>query len=318
MAAAPNTRYAEDLYRDFAAKNRGIVAFEVSTVSSGKVDSLGPVAMVDLTGAPSYTLFVDDTDLLQPKASIAEPNLEDIYLDDLAFTVDGFAKVGYPLEQGDYRLLQVVATVGKQTHIHTAVEFCWPAQEHCVVFDPNIDFLDSEVRSWRDASAQGKTLEIFEEDAFDVGFDPIGGFAAGRCGLASDPRRSARWYQRAARTVHYRSLAGIVVVRKAIGATQAGFRCSRQCRPSPFGYAHVSEASAVFPNSVACDSQANRGIRGFSGKFVARSGCSHRFVLGAKYNLEAKGVGIGVDVTLSATGSIDQNGVEYVDTCARF
>lgn len=314
---AQNSTYAEGIYRDFAELHQGVVGFELSTVSKGSADSLGSRTMSTLTGEPAYTLFVDeDSDFRLPKAAFADSNRADLYLQDLEFTVDGFAKAGYPLELGDYRLLQVAVTVGKEARTHTAVEFCWQAQGYCVVFDPNIDFLDSVVNSYRSARAEGWGLQIHEE--VDSIVDDSGPYAKARCGLASNPSAIARSYSRGGRTVTYKNLFGITMVQKSVGAVQAGLRCNSSCRPSPFGYANTSSAWANIPFSVACGNRANSGTSGGRGKFVAKSGCAHRTVLGAKFSATAKGVGLSADVQIDATGSVDSNGTEYIDTCGMY
>jgi hypothetical protein len=314
---AQNSSYAEGIYRDFAELHQGAVGFELTVLAKGSVDSLGSRPMSDLTGAPTYTVFVDaDSDFRLPKATFADSNLADIYLQDLDFAVDGFAKVGYPLELGDYRLLQVQVNVGKETRTHTAAEFCWQAQGYCVVFDPNIDFLDSEVNSYRTAKADGWGLQIHEETQSIV--DGDGSQAKARCGLNSNPANIARWFTRAARTVTYKNLLQIVMVRKDIGAVEAGLRCSSTCRPSPFGYANTSSGFANIPFSLACGNKTNSGILGNQGKFVSKSGCSHRTVLGAKFTATAKGVNLGVDVQIDAVGSVDSSGTDYTDGCGLF
>jgi len=315
--SAQNDSYAEDIYRDFAELHQGVVDLEVSVLSKGSADSVGSRTMSALTGEPAYTLFVDeDSDFRLPKAAFADSNRADLYLQDLDFAVDGFAKAGYPLELGDYRLLQVAVTLGKEARTHTAVEFCWQAQGYCVVFDPNIDFLDSVVNSYRTARADGWGLQIHEEVGSIV--DESGSQAKAHCGLASNPNVTARHFSRASRVVTYKNLFGITMVQKTVGAVQAGLRCNTSCLPSPYGFANASSAWSNIPFSVACGNRANSGTSGGRGKFVAKSGCAHRTVLGAKFSATAKGVGLSVDVQIDATGSVDQNGTEYIDTCGRY
>lgn len=309
--------YAEALYGDFVAMSERTLAIEVKARASGPLDTLAGRDMASLTGLPKHTVVVDDeSDFTVPKAAFHEANLEDIYLLDLQGSVDGFAKVGYPLELGDYRLLDVTIQIQGETLTHAAVEFCWDSLGHCVVFDPTIDFLDSSVNSWRAAKAQGWGLQIHEEPAIDLG-DGLTQ-AKAKCGLASNPNVTSRSYSRSSRTVTYKNLYGITMVQKTVGYVQAGLRCSSTCSPSPFGEARASSAWANIPFSVACGNRANSGTSGGRGKFVAKSGCAHRTVLGAKFSATAKGVGLSADVQIDATGSIDMNGTEYIDTCGRY
>jgi hypothetical protein len=309
--------YAEALYRDYGSLSQGAVSFELEVLEQGPLEKLSGQPLVNFTGLPEYTIVVDaDSDIRRPQAAFARADLTEIYLQDLEFSVEGFAEVGFPLELGDYRLLAVNTGIGKQRQSHIALEFCWAAQGHCVVFDPNIDFIDSEVNSWRSAVASGWGLQIHEESAaIDTG---KGISVQAACGLASNPSVTSRSYSRGSRTVTYKNLYGITMVQKSIGAVQAGLRCSTSCSPSPFGYANASSAWANIPFSVACGNKVASGTSGGRGKFVAKSGCSHRTVLGASFSATAKGVGLSVDVQIDATGSVDLNGTEYIDTCGYY
>lgn len=317
LPAAAKDGYAEGVYRDFVAMHQGSLRIEIKAAESAPLDRLAGRDMQSLTGFPQFSLLVDDeSDFRLPTARYVETNRDDLYLQDLAASVDGFAKVGYPLELGDYRLLTVSTEVDGLRQQHVAVEFCWNSLGHCVVFDPSIDFLDSTVNSYRAARAEGWALQIHEDSEVDL----IGGDtrAKARCGLASNPSVTARSYSRGARTVTYKNLYGITMVQKTVGAVQAGLRCSSTCAPSPFGYANASSAWSNIPFSVQCGNRANSGTSGGRGKFVAKSGCAHRTVLGAKFSATAKGVGLSADVQIDATGSIDMNGTEYIDTCGRY
>ncbi len=315
LPATAKDGYAEGLYRDYVAMSQGTVQVELSARAAGPLDTLAGKDMLSLTGAPQHSLLFDDeTDFRVPRAAYVEINREDLYLQDLAATVDGFAKVGYPLELGDYRLLEVSTRIDGERLQHTAVEFCWNSLGHCVVFDPSIDFLDSTVNSYRAARAEGWALQIHEETDLELGETR----SKARCGLASNPNTTSRSFSRGSRTVTYKNLYGMTMVQKSVGAVQAGLRCSSTCAPSPFGYANASSAWSNIPFSVQCGNRVNSGTSGGRGKFVSKSGCAHRTVLGAKFSATAKGVGLSADVSIDATGSIDMNGTEYIDTCGRF
>lgn len=317
LPAAAADGYAEGLYRDYVAMHQGVVQVEIKAGEAGPLDQLSGRDMLSLVGLPDHTVVVDDeSDIRAPKAGFFEANRDDLYLEDLTAYVDGFAKVGYPLELGDYRLLDVNVQIKGEALRHVAVEFCWNSLGHCVVFDPSIDFLDSAVNSYRAAKATGWDLQIHEGDSSDL----VGGEAASkaRCGLASNPSVTSRSYSRGGRTVTYKNLYGITMVQKSVGAVQAGLRCNTSCAPSPFGYANASSAWSNIPFSVQCGNRANSGTSGGRGKFVAKSGCAHRTVLGAKFSATAKGVGLSADVQIDSTGSIDMSGTEYIDTCGRY
>jgi len=309
--------YAEALYSDYASLSEGAVGFQLQVLEQGPLSRLSKTPLAEFTGVPEYSVALDeDSDFRRPQAAFSRADLAELYLDDLDFQVDRFAETGFPVELGDFRLLEVTVEVGGEQRSHRALEFCWALQGHCVVFDPNVDFIDSVVNSWRSAKSEGWGLQIHESaDLIDTG---DGAAVRARCGLASNPAATSRSYSRGSRTVTYKNLLGITMVQKTIGAVQAGLRCSTSCKPSPFGYANASSAWSNIPFSVACGNRVNSGTSGGRGKFVAKSGCSHRTVLGASFSATAKGVGLSADVQIDATGSVDLNGTEYIDTCGYY
>ena len=316
-AQAKNSDYAERLYQDYAAATGSKVSFALTTLRAGSLKDLEDGPMRAFTGIPSYSILVSEEALKLEGAQFVTADLNEIYLEDLDFRVESFEKSGFPLESGAFRQLSVAVTVDEETRTHRAMEFCWSAQGHCVVYDPSVDFIDSVVNSMRATKASGWAPTIIGEPSIQP-FKSGNGVMAGRCGLASHPTWTAAAITWPARTVKYKSLVGLVVVTKNIGSAKAGLRCTTSCNPAPYGWSNASNASAVYPNSVACDFAHVQGLSGKSGKYVGKSGCSHRFVLGAKFNATAKGVGLGVDVQIDWTGGVDQNGGAYTDTCGLF
>ncbi len=311
--------YAEGIYRDYSAATDNRITFKVETFDSGKLSDLVGLPMSTFTGVPAYSIYVQEQALALREAQFVSSNLDEMYLDDLDFRVEAFEKAGFPIDQGRYRQLQISVGIGEEMRSHRAIEFCWSAQGHCVMFDPSIDFIDSVVNNMRAAKASGWAPIIQGEPAsWTFGSDRSDQSVKARCGLASHPTWTAAQITWPSRRVTYKSLVGLTVVTKNIGTIQAGLRCNSSCNPAPYGYSNASSASAIYPNSVQCDHAAAHGTSGKSGKFVGKGGCSHRFVLGAKFNATAKGVGVGVDVQLDWTGGIDTNGGHYYDTCGMF
>lgn len=314
---AGNEGYAETVYRDFTELHQGAVAFELRTLASGPLNELRGAALADITGMPTYTVTIDESDFMWPTAGFARFDRSALLVDDLDFQIDGFAQVGNPLELGAYRLLQVTVNAGKASQQHQAVEFCWAVQNHCVVFDPSVNYLDSEVNSYRAARAAGWRLEIHEEPADGLvnGARP----KSGTCGLASNPDIKSRRYYRAARTVEIKNTAGAwVVVRKHIGAAEAGIRCNSSCYPDLFGYANTSSASATLPRSVDCDNETNAGRTGRRGKMIVKTGCADRLVAGANLSITRAGTGVNVTLNVDSTGGVHSNGTSIIDTCGYY
>ncbi len=309
--------YAEAIYSDYAAATGNAVQFELTTTQSGALKELSGRPLSDFLGLPDYVLQADNAGLELKGLSLAPVDLKSIHLTDLAATVDGFSQAGFPVENGVYRLLAVRFDANKAQHAHTALEVCFTAQSHCVVYDPSIEFIDSEVNSMRGLRASGWAIS---EHSGTEAKSIIPGDEAlkARCGLASNPATTGRWWTQAGHTYTWKNLFGITMVSKTIGGSQWGMRCDASCRPQPFGYAHASSAWANIPFSVQCDNDSIGGTSGGSGKFVAKTGCAHRTVLGAKFSASKSGVGLSVDININSTGSVTQHGGSFQDRCAFF
>lgn len=315
-AAAPG--YAEGIYQDYAAASSERVTFRLRTIEQGPLTELAGQPLSVFLGRPNHALTASNAGLQLEAVAISAAKADSGYLYDLDNSVDGFAEAGFPLEAGEYRLLAVKTKLGAETYRHVALEACWSAQSHCVVYDPAVEFLDSEVQNLRLAKAEGWTERVHAEPV-DITTGAEGATAkAGRCGLASNPAYKSLARTWGSRTVTYKNLYGMTMVQKSIGGVQTGVRCDIYCRPQPFGYSNASSAWANIPFSVACDFASRGGTSGSSAKYVGKSGCSHRTLLGAKFDATAQGYGLSVDVTIDATGSIDMNGGAFQDRCAFF
>ena len=320
MALAGSEGYAETIYRDFAVASGGAVSFDVQTIETGKLGALSGLRFSDLTGAPDYVLIADMAGTyLENVQLIPTAQIKTLHLEDLDESLDGFQKSGLPLEQGSFRLLQVQLQAGEEKRQHVAVEACWKGSGHCVVYDPSVEFIDSLVHNIRRLEAEGWRVEFSEEPAawtlLPEGSEQM---KTGRCGLASQPWTTARSAFFPAYIFRIRNAFNNVVLEKTIGRAESGVRCDVNCNPQPFGYANASSAWAKGLRSVACDNAAIGGVEGSIGRFVGRTGCSHRTVFGAKFKAEAKGVGLQVDVSIDVTGSSHTNGQAFQDACARF
>lgn len=309
--------YAEDLYREYAAATGEALSFSLDTIESGPLAELSGQPVSHFTGTPDYIVVAENTGLSLSEVQLfPAEQVKTAYLDDLSATVDGFGEAGFPVSMGQYRLLAVTLKSGGISREHVALEACWHEQGHCVVYDPAIEFIDSEVNNLRALRAEGWAPQAHEEVASII---PDGeALKAGRCGLASRPSAIGFSWTWGRRTVTYKNLYGITMVQKTIGEVRTGVRCDASCRPAPFGHSHNSSAWANIPFSVQCDAASRGGTSGTTGRYVGKSGCAHRTILGAKFNATAKGVGLGVDVQINSTGSVDQNGGSFQDSCRFF
>ncbi|TDR44155.1 hypothetical protein DFR29_106303 [Tahibacter aquaticus] len=305
--------YAEALYADYARDADSRIAFGVETLQAGALTDIAGRSLESLVGSSSYLIEANDGPIGLSELRIGPVDQAKVNNEAFAATVDGFAAAGLPLDQGSYRLLDIAVAMDKQVQQHRAVEFCWSARAHCVVFDPNIEFLDSIVNGHRELRAQGYAPR--EERIAAPATEAV----TARCGLASDPRyimKSLTWgaYKRT-----YKNVYGITMVTKNLGGQQSGIRCTSSCAVAPFGYSNSSSAFANIPFSVDCGNAFGSGTTGRTGKFDAETKCSHRLTFSAKADASVANRGsASVDIKWDTTGSIDSNGGHMIDTCGMF
>lgn len=309
--------YAASIYNEYASASGDALKFDLKVMQTGALSELAGRPLSDFVGTPSYSLQAENAGLSLKSLSLAPVDLKSAYLADLNLDVAKFSDAGYPVETGTYRLLRVSFSDGKQKRSHTAVETCF-SSGMCAVFDPSVEFIDSEVKNLRSLQASGWAVQEHSEPANPFHSSGDSHTKAVHCGLASNPKNISRYWTAGSRTVTYKNLLQITMVGKNIGGAQWGMRCDASCNPAPFGYANSSSGWSNIPFSVACDNETNSGKSGKSAKFIAKTGCSHRTVLGASFNLSKGGAALGVTININSQGSVDSNGGSTTDTCGMF
>ncbi len=232
---------------------------------------------------------------------------------DLDAGVEGFDVVGLPIGRGQYRNLAIRTTTNGLTRMHQAIEFCWTALDHCVVYDPQIEFLDSVVNNYRIAKAEGYGPRIQEQHRPITARGEVSIQAV--CALASNIGligRSSTW---AARTEKYKNVFGVTLVTKDLGGQQVGIRCSSTCKPGMYGYSNQSSAYGSLGYSTDCGNKDTTGVTGGKGTAVSETKCSHKFAGGAKADVTVQGVGSGIDLAWDTNGGLDSAGGALTDTC---
>lgn len=162
MVAAPlakRAEYAGEIYNGYAASAADEASFHLTVASQGMLTDL-----LDMPFAAS-----DDGFVTTPHAFENVPNN----------SVADFEAIGSPLAEGNYRILDVTSTVGRDVSSHKAVEFCWESQFHCVLLAPDIALhLPIPLRQMNDAALQsrdhgfGTVLRIeLVHDRIDMAFD---------------------------------------------------------------------------------------------------------------------------------------------------
>lgn len=318
-SAQDESTYAEAIYADYATASappggQPAVQLDVRTASAGALHELAGRSIESIVGLPEYRIAASDSALHISDVRFVALDMARVNAHELAMTVDGFDDAGLPVGEGRYRALDVAVSIGGDTRTHQAVEFCWSSLDHCVVFDPAIEFLDSIVNGQRQRKAEGYG-PIVKEERLPIHTGP----SLATCGMASNPsttNRSSTW---GAYTVTYKNLYGIVMVYKSIGGQQSGLRCDSNCIPQPYGYSNVSSGYANFPYNFDCGNKAASGITGGTGKWEAETKCTHGLQFDVKADFTVSNLGsASVSINWDTVGSVDGNGGSLTDTCAWF
>lgn len=309
------SKYAESLYADFSLASANRVSFDVKTISSGPLKQLEGRSFAQVIGEPRYSLDFDENRsnrVINPRFNLSVPQVDRNQLD---AGVEGFDVVGLPVGNGRYRNLAIQTTANGQTRTHQAIEFCWAALDHCVVYDPQIEFVDSVVNNYRIAKAEGYGPRIQEQQAVktrgDVSTQAV-------CRLASNTNNIGRSSTWSARTVKYKNVFGMTLVTKNLAGQQTGIICSASCAPSMYGYSYQSSASGTLGYSATCGNKHTTGTTGGKGTAVSETKCTHTFTGSARADVTVKGVGSGINLAWNTNGGIDGAGGALTDTCAYF
>lgn len=314
------SNYAEGVYADFAKASSSRVSFEVRTIASGPMRQLEGRSIAQVIGEPRYQLGFEETRDSRVVGAAFAPTAARIDRTALDGGVEGFDVVGLPVGQGHYRNLSVRASASGQVRTHQAIEFCWDAQDHCVVYDPQIEFLDSVVNNYRLAKAEGDGTRIEEIPA------PVATGIGGRpdvtiqasCRLASNHGIIGLKVTSPSRTVTYKNIYGMTLVKKTLGAQQRGITCTSSCNPAMYGYSNASSGYGSLGYEVDCGYKHTTGTTGRKGTSVSEAKCAHTFTGTAKADVSIKGKGAAVDLAWSTNGGVDGSGGALTDTCGFF
>ncbi len=312
QAAVADSHYAEGVYSDYAAATGNRILFEVATRSGGPLSELAGRPFGEVIEVPAYQIETSmiDLDFDQPHTVSSLSKAADRQL---SATVAGFNKVGYPVRQGQYRILEIGVGLGSEVTSHQALEFCWPKQGHCVVLDPVVTFLDTMVQNRRALRAEGQAVKIQLEPVV------ASSKAVATCQLASHRGSIGITYTWGASTVTYKDVFGITLVQKSLGGQQSGLRCDSSCKPAPFGYSNASSCYGNLGYSCACNKAFGSGKTGGTGKAISETKCTHKLLTASQASVSIK-QNFTASVTLDWTlnGGVDSKGGSFLDTCGYF
>lgn len=310
-ATAPG--YAEGVYAEYSTGSGRSVLFSVQSLGGGSLSELAGKRFSELVGLPSYTVEATQVGTEIRRVHFESAGLDALDLSDLEAGVADFEKVGYPMDLGRYRALQVSVAIGAEARTHQALEFCWASLGHCALLDPSVTFLQSMVdnRLRLQGEGWGPRLVVVRNEPADA--------TTAVCGLASNPAVRDRYFYWRAYTVDYKDIFGITLVHKALGAQQSGIRCNTSCQPAPYGYSNASSAYGTLGWNATCDNDFGYGTGGGSGKWIAETRCTHKFFGSATANASVSNLGsLSVAISWSVDGGVDQNGGQILDTCGYY
>ncbi|QDH70030.1 hypothetical protein [Marilutibacter alkalisoli] len=322
LSASPGNdrnQYAEGIYSDFALASDHEVVFETRTLARGPAKKLEGLPFADLIGEPHYRLEFEETRSSNIVAPTLAPLSGPVDRTELDGGVEGFDVVGLPVDKASYRLLSVRVTANGQSNEHRALEFCWNSLGHCVVYDPQIEFLDSVVNNYRQAKAEGYGPRIHEQPVHEqpvAAGDGVGIQAV--CRLASNRNIIGRSLTWSSRTVTYKNVYGMTMVQKTLGGQQVGITCNSSCYPAMYGYSNASSGYGNLGYSVNCGRKHATGTSGRKGKAVSETKCAHKLTGSAKAEVTVKGTGSGIYLAWDTNGGVDGQGGSLTDTCGYF
>ena len=311
--------YAEKIYTEYAASSDDKISFDLTVTSRGKLKELVGKPFSSIITTPRRKLVASDNGFLTKDHAYQNVNANNQEFAVLSKSVADFEAKGYPIAGGTYRILEIITTMGRDISSHRAIEFCWKEQFHCVVLDPNIEFIDSIANNRMKLMAEGAGPTVTYEAATPstnlVGTQAV----AGICGLASDHSKKQKTVTYAARNLKYKNVFGNTLVNKDLGGQQSGVSCDTSCKPKPYGYSNVSSAQGHLGWRTACAQNSGLGITGTTAKFIGKTMCTHTYAIAASASVTVLNGGTaGVDLKVDVGGSVDATGGSVYESCGYF
>jgi len=298
--------HAEGIYAEFTAATAEAIEFEVFTVESGSLGQIGGTPFGDLLAVPSFRVSVDEAGIDYRNPKFFEPEAANYGLHDMAFTVEDFVAVGYPVEMGRYRRLTVSAGIAGDWRNYEALELCWPELNHCTLVDPVVTFVESMVHTRLRLIVEGWGPKVDASPSPDKAV----------CRLSGHSWTNNYAFNWGGYWREYYNALGQTLVHKDLGAQQAGLRCNSSCYPAPYGYSYSSSCWGTLGWTCACDNKFGYGTTGTTGKWIAETKCTHSWVQSAKASASVQNQGsASVDITWTLGGGVDANGGQILDTC---
>ncbi len=314
--------YAEAIYRDYSSFSNEQAMFTVETLSQGSMANLGNRKIGDFFPLPSYVITSSEDGVTIDGAAFAKVDWNDPYLDERNILLSEFDSVGLPISKGQVRTLLVTAKIGADVRTHQAVEFCWADQDHCVVTDNSMPWMESVVRGIRLRKAEGWRVSVIASGNVDVSKNIGFGTCALNSTIASQNMKSTATYRKPALEKRKTNSLGQLLYKGVIGEITGTMSCTKvnnACQMASSSQVDGNQCSAYRGYSVASASKHINPETTNRGKIDAHTACSFAAPgVTAQIGFTIAGSGINASVErTAAVGNITDNKLSIVDSCVR-
>jgi hypothetical protein len=315
--------YAESVYDNYEIAAGGRIELDVATLETGSLDELAGVDLAGLLGVPETWIRMEQrgTEITAVHREARDP-AQDEWLQQV--DMREFENMGRPLAEGMYRVLAVTVSVDGVSATHRALEACWAREGFCIVMDPVLLQADAFLHQRQRLLAEGwEPIEIAAFEPQDGKQQPLTATTTAACTLNSSPANTRKSITYPGYAVEYRNIFGLVLVRKDVGAQQAGVTCfvngAGQCVSSGFGFSNASSCFGNIGYTCDCDNTGNQvGISadGSATRSWSETRCTHMAFLSASVSWTIEGVGSSFNIQWQTAGSVDSNGGQIFDSCS--
>ncbi|WP_428266478.1 hypothetical protein [Haliangium sp.] len=312
--------YAEGVYGNYEAAAGERIGFTVDTVERGHLNDIAEIPVNDLLGVPEQWIRMSSrgTDIVGVTRE-ARDSMEDEWQADIL--LEEFETLGRSLDDATYRVLSVGVAFEGESRAHRALEVCWARDGYCIVMDPVVLQADAFSHQRERLAAEGwAPMELLDVPEGELQAQAV--TAAGTCSLNSNPGFTRITANYPGYAIEYKNVFGMVLVRKDVGAQQAGVSCfvngAGACVSSGFGFSSTSSCFGNLGYTCDCENTGNQignSADGSATKTWAETRCAHRAFLSASVAFSRNGEGVNFNIQWDTAGSVDTNGGQLFDSC---
>lgn len=317
-ALAQSDAHAKQVYGQYQDASGGQIAFELSTLRTGRVNDVLEQPVQSLVDVPAFWIAMQSqgTEIANVRREPRDPTTDEWAKSVL---LSKFDELGRATGEATYQLLQVRAKLAGEVTEHRALQVCWAAQDYCLVMDPVVLNLEAYAEDRARLQAEGWKVEsTYGGTAIRSG--EVGVMSV--CSLNSSPQYGWRSYTWSPLTITYKNLYGITVVEKNMAGQQVQVSCyvsGSSCLAAGSGYSWASSCWANVGFNCDCDYTGNQsGTSTNAARAWSESKCSHKNFIEGTANVSWTKGGLGANFTINwstSGGSLDAIGGTYYDSC---